>query len=149
MGRVLDRLDDMSTMQILTACAVRAAARVGVECRDVHVETTSRRLWGDDQCAEAQDVPFRVTSGDSQDQRPDLQPFVLSRRCVDRTGPMWGKPEEGHASDKTLNTTWLSAIATILARHGVAPGAYIDVAEAALVTADNLAALGNTLCIRR
>jgi transposase len=43
----------------------------------------------------------------------------------------------------------LSAIATILARHGVAPGAYIYVADAALVTEDNLAALGNTLFISR
>jgi hypothetical protein len=32
-GRVLDRLSDMSTMQIFTACAVRAAARCGVACR--------------------------------------------------------------------------------------------------------------------
>jgi hypothetical protein len=32
-GRVLDRLYDMSTMKICTACAVRAAARFGVECR--------------------------------------------------------------------------------------------------------------------
>ena len=62
-GRVLDRLDDMSPMQILTACAVRAAARCGVECRSVHCETTSRRLWGDDQDAEEQDVPCRVTDG--------------------------------------------------------------------------------------
>jgi hypothetical protein len=60
-GRVLDRLDDMRPMQIVTACAVRAAARVGVECRDGHFETTSRRLWGAYQCAEEQDVPFRVT----------------------------------------------------------------------------------------
>jgi hypothetical protein len=60
-GRVRDRLYDMSTMQIFTACAVRAAARFGVEGRDVHFETTSRRLWGDYQWAEEQDVPFRVT----------------------------------------------------------------------------------------
>ena len=69
------------------------------------VDTTSRRLWGDDQCAEEQDVPFRVTYGYSKDKRPDLKPFVLSLLCVDRTVPIWGKPEDGHASDKTLNTT--------------------------------------------
>ena len=33
---------------------------------------------------------------------------------------------------------------TFLGQHGVAPGAYIYVADAALVTEDNLAALGDT-----
>jgi hypothetical protein len=104
-GRVLDRLDDMRPMTIVTAWAVRAAARVGVECRDGPFETTSRRLWGAYQCAEEQDVPVRVTSGESTDKRPDLQQFVLSRLGGERTGPMGGQPEDGHAADKTLNTT--------------------------------------------
>ncbi len=43
----------------------------------------------------------------------------------------------------------MSDIATFLAQHGVAPGAYIYVADAALVTEDNLAALGDTLFITR
>src|SRR5215475_2358305 len=148
-GRVLDRLYDMSTMKIFTACAVRAEARFGVERRYVHFDTTSRSVWGDYQFAEEQDVPFRVTYGYSKDKRPDLKQFVLSTLCIERTVPIWGKPEDANASDKTLNTTLLSEIATILARHGVAPGAYIYVADAALVTEDNLAALGNTLFISR
>jgi hypothetical protein len=48
-----------------------------------------------------------------------------------------------------VNNTVLSNIATFLATHGVAPGAYIYVADAALVTEDNLAALGDTLFITR
>jgi hypothetical protein len=68
---------------------------------------------------------------------------------VDRAVPLWGKPEDGNASDKTVNNTLLSNIATFLATHGVAPGAYIYVADAALVTEDNLAALGDTLVITR
>jgi transposase len=63
--------------------------------------------------------------------------------------PIWGKPEDGTASDKSLNTTLLSEIAQLLACHGVAPGAYIYIADAALVTEDNLAALGDTLFITR
>ena len=43
----------------------------------------------------------------------------------------------------------MSTIATFLATHGVAPGAYIYGADAALVTEDNLAALGDTLFITR
>jgi hypothetical protein len=64
---------------------------------------------------------------------------------VERAGPIWGKPEAGHAADKSLNTPLFSALTQLLACHGVAPGAYRSIADAALVTADKLAALGDTL----
>jgi transposase len=148
-GRVLDRLYDLGTMKLFTACAVRAVTRFGLERRYVHFDTTSQSVWGEYQFAEEQDLPFQVTYGYSKDKRPDLKQFVLSTLCVDRAVPIWGKPEDGNASDKTLNTTLLSEIAQLLARHGVAPGAYIYIADAALVTEDNLAAVGDTLFITR
>jgi transposase len=148
-GRVLDRLYDFGTMRLFTACAVRAATRFGLERRYVHFDTTSRSVWGEYQHAETQDLPFQVTYGYSKDKRPDLKQFVLSTLCVDRAVPIWGKPEDGNASDKTLNTTLLSEITQLLAHHGVQPGAYIYIADAALVTEDNLAALRNTLFITR
>jgi transposase len=148
-GRILDRLYELGTMKIFTACAVRAATRFGFDQRYVHFDTTSRSVWGDYQFAEEQDVPFHITYGYSKDKRPDLKQFVLSTLCVDRAVPIWGKPEDGNASDKTLNTMLLSEIAQILARQGVQPGAYIYIADAALVSEDNLAALKNTLFITR
>jgi transposase len=148
-GRVLDRLYDFGTMRLFTAWAVRAVMRFGLERRSVHFDTTSRSVWGEYQFAETQDLPFQVTYGYSKDKRPDLKQFVLSTLCVDRAVPIWGKAEDGNASDKTLNTALLSEIAQLLASHGVAPGAYIYMADAALVTADNLTALGDTLCITR
>src|SRR5215510_11833945 len=148
-GRVLDRLYDCGTMRLFTACAVRAATRFSLERRYVHFDTTSRRVWGEYQFAETQALPFQVPYGDSKEKRPDLKQCVLSILCVDRAVPIWGKPEEGNASDKTLNTTLLSEIAQLLAHHGVQRGAYIYIADAALVTEDNLAALGDTLFITR
>jgi transposase len=154
-GRVLERLYDVGTMKIFTACAVRADQVYGLDKRYVHFDTTSISVYGDylppegppDQQAAA--VPFTITHGYSKDKRPDLKQFVFSTLCVDRAVPLWGKPEDGNASDKTVNNTVLSDIATFLATHGVAPGAYIYVADAALVTEDNLAALGDTLFISR
>ena len=148
-GRVLDRLYDFGTMRLFTACAVRAATRFGLERRYVHFDTTSRSVWGDYQFAETQDLPFQVTYGYSKDKRPDLKQFVLSTLCVDRAVPIWGKPEDGNASDKTLNTTLLAEIAQLLAHYGVQPGAYIYIADAALVTEDTLAALRDPLFITR
>jgi transposase len=123
--------------------------RFGLERRYVHFDTTSRSVWGDYQFAETQDLPFQVTYGYSKDKRPDLKQFVLSTLCVDRAVPIWGKPEDGNASDKTLNTTLLSEITQLLAQYGVQPGAYIYIADAALVTENNLAALEDTLFITR
>jgi transposase len=148
-GRVLDRLYDCGTLKIFTACAMRAAARFGLDQRYVHFDTTSCSVWGDYEFPESQDVPFNVTYGYSKAKRPDLKQFVLSLLCVDRAVPLWGKPEDGNASDKTLNTTLLSEIAQILGRQGVQPGAYIYIADAALVTEDNLTALKDTLFITR
>jgi transposase len=148
-GRVLDRLYDFGTMRLFTACAVRAAARFGLERRYVHFDTTSRSVWGEYQFAETQDLPFQVTYGYSKDKRPDLKQFVLSTLCVDRAVPIWGKLDDGNASDKTLNTTLLSELARLLADHGVRPGAYLYIADAALVTEDNLTALRDTFFITR
>jgi hypothetical protein len=63
--------------------------------------------------------------------------------------PIGGKPEEGNASDKTLNTTLLSESAQLLADYGGHPGASIYMADSALVTEANLAALRATWCITR
>src|SRR5262252_9768840 len=147
--RVLDRLYDFGTMRLFTACAVRASMRFDLERRSVHFDTTSRSVWGAYQFAETQDLPFQVTYGYSKDKRPDLKQFILSTLCVDRAVPIWGKPEDGNASDKTLNTTLLSEIAQLLAHYGVQRGAYIYIADAALVTEASLAALRDTLFITR
>ena len=151
-GRVLDRLYDTGTMKVFTACAVRADHVFGFDKRYVHFDTTSITVYGDDlppEKAEEQEGPFRITYGHSKDKRPDLKPCVFSTLCVDRAVPLWGKPHDGNASEKTVHNTLLSDIATFLAQHGVAPGAYIYVADAALVTKDNLATLGDTLFISR
>jgi transposase len=118
----------------------------------VHFDTISITVYGDylppEEAAE-QEAPFRITYGYSKAQRPDLKQFVLATLCVDRVVPLWGKPEDGNAADKTVNNTVLSTIATFLATQGVAPGAYLSVADAALVTEDNLAALGDPLLFTR
>jgi transposase len=151
-GRVLERLYATGTMKVFTACAVRADQALHFDKRYVHFDTTSMTVYGDyalPEETEEQKVPFTITYGYSKDKRPDLKQFVFATLCVDRAVPLWGTPEDGNASDKTVNNTILSSIATFLGQHGVAPGAYIYIADAALVTEDNLAALGDTLFITR
>jgi transposase len=148
-GRMLDRLYEIGTMKLFTACAVRADTRFGLDKRHVHFDTTSMSVYGDYALPEDREVPFTITHGYSKDKRPDLKQFVLATLCVDRAVPLWGEPHDGNASDKTVNNTLLSTLATFMAQHGVAPGAYTYVADAALVTEENLAALGDTCFISR
>jgi transposase len=46
-GRVLDRLDAVGPMKIVTACAVRAEQVFGWDTRYGHFETTSVRVYGE------------------------------------------------------------------------------------------------------
>ena len=65
-GRVLERLYDVGTMKVFTACAVRADHVFGFDKRYVHFDPTSITVYGDyrpPEEAEAQEVPFRITSG--------------------------------------------------------------------------------------
>jgi transposase len=148
-GRRLARLDEIGTMKRFTAWAGRADTLFGLDKRPVHVDTTSMSVYGDYALPEDREVPFTSTQGYSQDKRPARKPFVLATVCVDRAVPLGGEPHDGNASDKTVHHTLLSTIATFLAQHGVAPGAYTYVADAALVTEENLAALGDTCFISR
>jgi hypothetical protein len=72
-GRGLDCLSDLGTLQICTTGAMRAAARCGLIPRSVPGETPSCRVWGNFQCAEAQNLSCRLTVGSRQEKRPDLQ----------------------------------------------------------------------------
>jgi transposase len=139
-------------MKVCTACAVRADRVFGCDKRYVHFDTTSIAVYGDYRPAEEtgeSEVPLRIPYGSSKDKRPDLKQCVLATLGVDRAVPLWGQPEDGHASDKTVHNTVLSNRATFLATHGGAPGASIYGADAALVTEDNRAARGDTLFITR
>jgi hypothetical protein len=68
-GRVLERLYDVGTMKIFTACAGRADQAYGLDKQYVHCDTTSISVYGDylppegppDQQAPA--VPFTITHG--------------------------------------------------------------------------------------
>ena len=151
-GRIVARLSATGTMQVCTACAVRADRIFGFDKRSVHCDTPSIMVYGDSlPPEEAEDAagPLRITYGESQDKRPDLKPCGFATLCVARAVPLGGQPEAGNASDQTGQHTLLSDIAPCLATPGGAPGAYSAVAEAALVTEATLAALGDTLCLPR
>lgn len=149
-GRMLDRFYEVGTQRLFSALSVRALEGFPVSTHHVHFDTTSINLFGDYLGAQDEAAPFKITNGYSKDKRPDLKQFVLSLLCVDGNVPVFGKLEDGNASDKTINHRLLSEISGHMHKYGVADDAFIYIADSAMVTEANLAQLGErTLFISR
>jgi len=135
LGRSMDKIFDTGTQKIFSQLAQNALNAFDINARQVHFDTTSVSVYGD---YELFNPPFEITYGHSKDKRADLKQFLVSMLCVERNIPILGATKDGNASDKTLNNELLTNISTYMARHGLSPGAYVYVADAAFVTEDNL-----------
>jgi len=148
-GRVLDRVFETGTQKLFSALSQNAVERFAIPIKHVHHDTTSVSLYGDYRLAPELPPPFEITYGHSKDHRPDLKQFVLSLLCVGGNIPILGKVADGNASDKTLNNELLSEISGYLGRYGVAPQAYIYLADSALISPQNLQQLRDKRFISR
>ena len=142
-GRFLDKVFDVGAVKIFKEISMRAVSKFGLDCRHVHFDTTSRSVYGDYE-AYGND-PFEITYGHSKDHRPDLKQFLISMLCVDRNVPVFGKIEGGNASDKSVNNDVLSEISKYMAAHGLGTGAFIYIADSALITKKNLKTMGQDI----
>ena len=144
-ARVMDRAYEIGTIKIFSALAADAVAAFGVDTRHVSFDTTSVSVYGDYDLYRNEDdqQPFKITYGHSKDHRPDLKQFMISLLCVDRTVPVFAKTEDGNGSDKVINNEVLSNISRYMARHGIEPGGFIYIADAAMVTAKNLSTISD------
>jgi transposase len=139
-GRFIDKVFDIGAVKIFKEISMRAVSRFGLNCRHVHFDTTSRSVYGDYE-PDGSD-PFEITYGHSKDHRPDLKQFLISMLCVDRNVPIFGKIEDGNASDKRVNNDVLSEISKYMAVHGLGSGAFIYIADSAVITKRNLKTIG-------
>jgi transposase len=150
-GRSLDAIFGAGPSRIVTALGVRAAGAFALDTSVPSYDTTSTSLWGDYRDCEADSPPPGpvVTKGHSKDHRPDLKQFMTELLCVDRGVPIFGRTLDGNSSDKTSNNAVLSRISAIMAQHGLGPGAFVYVADSAMVTRPNLEAVGSNRFVTR
>jgi transposase len=141
-ARMLDRFYEVGTQRIFSALSLAALEHFPVSTQHVHFDTTSVNLYGDYPTAQGEEAPLQITYGYSKDKRPDLKQFVLAMLCVDGNVPILGKLEDGNASDKAINHRLLSGIGAHMNQHGIAPHAFIYIADSAMVTEANLAQIG-------
>jgi transposase len=137
-GRFIDKVFDVGVVKIFKAISMRAVSGFGLNCRHVHFDTTSRSVYGEYE--PYGNDPFEITYGYSKDHRPDLKQFLISMLCVDRNVLVFGKIEDGNASDKRVNNDVLSEISKYMAIHGLGAGAFIYIADSAAV-ADTMAVM--------
>jgi transposase len=142
-GRFLDKIFDVGAAKLFKEISMRAVSTFGLDCRHVHFDTTSRSVYGDYETYG--NDPFEITYGHSKDHRPDLKQFLISMLCVDRNVPVFGKIEDGNASDKSVNHDVLSEISKHMATHGLGIGAFIYIADSAAITKKNLEAIGKDI----
>jgi transposase len=150
-GRSLDAIFKAGPAKIVTELGVRATNTFALDTTVPSYDTTSTSLWGDYRDCEAETPPpgSVITWGHSKDHRPDLKQFMTELLCVDRGVPIFGRNLDGNSSDKTSNNVILSRISSIMAKHGLGPGAFVYVADSAMVTKANLKAVGPNLFVSR
>lgn len=141
-GRTLDSIFKAGPSRIVTELGARATETFALDTSAPSYDTTSTSLWGDYRGCESDAPPpgSLITWGYSKDHRPDLKQFMTELLCVDRGVPIFGKNLDGNSSDKKSNNEVLTRIGSIMAKHGLGPGAFIYVADSAMVTEENLAA---------
>jgi transposase len=151
-GRALDAIFCAGTQEVFSQVAFRACRSfpLEVDSSHVHFDTTSVSVWGDyPECNEDDYEGLRLTYGHSKDRRPDLKQFLIKMLCVHRNIPIIGGCESGNSSDKKINNRVLTELCRHMASHGLAPGAFVYIADSAFVTRANLEAIGENLFISR
>ncbi len=151
LGRAMDAIYAAGTEQLFSQVAFRAARAfpLDLDMRHVHFDTTSVSVWGDYALCTNEEEQLQVTNGHSKDRRPDLKQFLVKMLCIHHNIPIVGGCESGNTSDKTINNAVLTHLSKYMAQHGLGKGAFVYVADCAMVTPNNLEALGGNLFITR
>lgn len=146
-ARVLDKVYEAGTMKVFSEISRNALEFFNIDSSHVSFDTTSVNVYGDyeDYSKDEEDASIKIAHGYSKDHRPDLKQFLISMLCVDRNIPIFGKTEDGNASDKNINNAVLSHISKHMREHGLEKNAFIYIADSAMVTEKNLKEIGEEI----
>lgn len=151
LARSMDAIFEAGASKIVTQLGVRAASAFALDVRKLSYDTISTNVWGEYRQCEAGEPPEGpvITYGHSKDQRGDLKQFMTELLCAERGVPIFGRVLDGNSSDKTSNNQMLTRISSLMASHGLGPGACVYVADSAMVSEANLQELGEVRFISR
>jgi transposase len=100
-GRTLDTLYDHGVTELYSLLAATAAERLGLAPRLTHLESPSFPVDGRYNSADApSEHVVHITTGDSREHRPDLNPVMLELSGEHQAGlPVLMQPLSGHSRD--------------------------------------------------
>ncbi|MDA3821036.1 MAG: IS1634 family transposase [Bacteroidales bacterium] len=151
LGRALDAIFEAGSSKIITELGISAAKVFNLDMGAVSYDTTSTSVWGEYRGSEytpPTNGPL-IVRGHSKDLRPDLKQFMTELLCVERGVPIFASTLDGNSSDKRSNNKMLTRIGSLMARHGLGAGAFVYVADSAMVTVENLSLLDETRFVSR
>lgn len=162
LGRELDKYYQVGTTKLFTAIALKAAQKFQVKMDSVHLDGSSMYVHGeyekepepinqDNQEAaenklelESESQPIEIVYGYSRDKRPDLKQFIIDMIVTgDGDIPLYFKVDSGNVDDKSVFVDRLKEFKKQWTFAGIC------VADSALYTADNLAAMTGLKWITR
>jgi transposase len=137
-GRMLARLFDADRATLLTRLVLDAVARFGVDCSQLHNDSTSvtvtGRYRGADGRARGGKATAAITFGHNKDHRPDLKQLVwILTVSSDGAVPIAHRVVDGNTSDDVTHVDTWDQLVALLGRTD-----FLYVADCKLATRDNM-----------
>lgn len=138
-GRALDQLFDADRGSLLTELMLGVIAEFGVDCSQLHNDSTSISLHGDYARADGRERAGKPTPvaalGHSKDHRPDLKQFVLTLTIsADGAVPLAHRLLDGNVTDDQTHIATWDGLVALVGRPG-----FLYVADCKLATREQMA----------
>jgi transposase len=137
-GRTLARLFDADRASLLTQLVLDAIERFGIDCSQLHNDSTSVTVTGRYTDADGRDragtPTAAITFGHNKDHRPDLKQLVwILTVSADGAVPIAHRVADGNTSDDVTHTGTWDQLAAMLGRTD-----FLYVADCKLATRNNM-----------
>ncbi|MGH9266097.1 MAG: IS1634 family transposase [Acidimicrobiales bacterium] len=137
-GRALESLFAADRASLLTALGLRAIGAYGIDCSELHNDSTSITLYGTYRAATGVSRggarPPRPARGHSKDHRPELKQLVeILTVSADGAVPLAHRLADGNTEDSTTHIDSWDQLVAMLGRPD-----FVYVADCKLATRDNL-----------
>jgi len=139
LGNTLDKIYAAGPKKVFSAVALKAQLKEGISRHVLHGDTTARLVYG----AYAHGEGLNITRGYNKEHRTDLKQYKIGLVVTGEGFPVLGEILDGNMDDKTWNKKLLENLPEHFNLEELQKVVYV--ADAALVTRDSLAAMGDTI----
>jgi len=139
LGNTLDKIYAAGPKKVFSAVVLKAQLKEDINYRVLHGDTTARLVYG----AYEQEEGLNITRGYNKEHRTDLKQFKVGLVVTEEGFPVFGEVLDGNLDDKTWNKQLLENLPKNFTLEQLKEIVYV--ADSALVTEDNLKAMGDDL----